>query len=131
MVIKLRTSSRWRSQNRPFDSDKLAIVECFLYSVWPWWRNRSSGINRGVRLHICCRCIIGFIGLWHSVRCRLYSVFSHDHVIGFSGVSGGSLRILNLHLRSWRVGHGHVHFRNNFFSDGGSRDTFFYLFLFG
>src|SRR4051812_34996622 len=125
MVLKLRTSSsRRRSRNRPFDRNELTIVESLLDSVWPWWRNRRRGVNIGFR----CRCSIGF---WHICRCRLHICVSHDNVIGFIGVGGGSLKIFNLHLTSWRVWHLHVHFWNCFFDNGGSWDTFFFLSFIG
>lgn len=84
----------------------------------------SSGISKGVRLHICCRCISGFM---HGVDSRRHINFSHDNVIGVSSVVGGRLRIFNLHLSSWRVGHRHVLLENIFLVGRGCGNTFFYL----
>ena len=107
------------------------MIVCLLNCIGPWWRNRSSGSNSGFGLHNRSFSSIVSIEFWYSAWDRLHNSFSHDYVIGFIGVGGGSLKVFNLHLMSWRVWHRHVHVRNNFFSNGGSRDTFFFLFVIG
>ena len=81
-------------------------------------RNRSSGIS-------------GFADFWFLGWCRLHICFSHDSVIGFIGVGGGSLKIFYLHLMSWRVGQRHVLLENSFFSSWGSRNMFFFFGVIG
>ena len=62
---------------------------------------------------------------FHCIDLRHHIGFSHDNVIGFRSVVGGRLRILNLHLSSWRVGH--VLIENNFWVGRGIGNTLFFF----
>jgi len=132
MILKLCTRSRWRNQNGPADHNRLTMIKCQLNCMRSWRGNRSIGIVfRGFRGHTGFRCLYlrclsidfgccsGFRGLdfWHRSSFRHRISFSHDDVMGFSGDVGGCLRIVNLHFRSWRVGH--VLLENNILVDGG------------
>ena len=109
MIIILCPGSSGRNHDRPFDCEKLAAtIECMFHGMRPWGRNNIIGDDR-----------------WHngvsgSIVFGLHIVFSHDSVIGLSGIVGGSLSVFYLHLlNDWRVGHNHILFKNDWSTGRG------------
>ena len=115
------------NQNWPANGHKLTMIICLLNGVWPgrWYRSRGIGF----KLQIYIRCNMSF--RCSDISFRRHISVSHDNVIGFIGVGGGSFNIFNLLLMNRRVGHRHVHIWNCFFFNRwGSKYTYlFFIFL--